>query len=229
MNDNWVVLLVAIVAGLLTYGGLVGGEALLAGDSGATADGAVVQGTTTHLDRSGRPTAVGEVSNRYGEPITNVSVTVRFLHDGELIGERTGEPLRGTIPPGDAAPFDVHMGAAVEADAVTTSLSYERGGDVVAGLELTDRRVVRESSDQIDVAGTVTNDADRPLTLAGVVATFSDERGAAIGARVIRPDRRIRPGESVTVRISFRTLGDVPSYAREFERFRLSIVAEPAP
>ena len=59
MKGNWIVLLVAIVAAALTYGGLVGGEALLTGDSAPSADEAIVQGTTTHLDRSGRPTAVG--------------------------------------------------------------------------------------------------------------------------------------------------------------------------
>jgi len=225
VNDNRIVLLVAIVAALLTYGGLVGGEALLMGDSGPTADEAVIQGTTTHLDRSGRPTAVGEVANRYGEPITNVTVTVQFLNDGELVEEQTDETLRETIPPGESVPFNVHMTEATEIDEVRTSIEYDPGAEVVSGLELSDQRVVRESQDQIDVAATVTNDADRPLRLAGVVATFYDEDGAAIGARAMRPDRRIQPGESVTVRISFRTLGDVPSYAREFENFRITVVA----
>lgn len=226
MNDNWIVLLVAIVAGLLTYGGLVGGEVLLTGGSGPTADEAVVEGTTTHLDRSGRPTAVGEVTNRYDEPITNVTVTVRFYRDGDLIEERTGETLRETIPSGESVPFNIHMTEATEIDEVRTEIDYDRGGEVVSGLELSDQRVVRESQDQIDVAATVTNDADRPLRLAGVVATFYDEDGATIGARATRPDRRVQPGESVTIRISFRTLGDVPSYAREFENFRISVVAE---
>lgn len=226
MKGNWIVLLVAVLAAALTYGGLVGGEALLTGDSAPSADEAVVQGTTTHLDRSGRPTAVGEVSNRYDGPITNVSVTVRFFRDGELVEERTGEPLRGTIPSGEAVPFNIHMSESTEIDSVRTAISYERGGDVVEGLTVTDQRVVRESQDQVDVAATVTNGADRPLRLAGVVATFYDDNRATIGAREARPDRRIEPGESVTVRISFRTLGDVPSYAREFAGFRVSVVAE---
>lgn len=226
MNDRLVVVLVAVVAALLTYGGLVGGEALLTGDPGPTADEAVVQGTTTHLDRAGRPTAVGEVANRYGEPISNVTVTVRFLRDGDVIEKRTGTTLRGTVPPGETVPFDIHMTEATEIDSVTTSISYERNSEVVAGLVVTDRRVVRESQDQIDVSATVTNEADRPLRLASVVATFYNEDRAVIGARETRPDRRVRPGESVTVQISFRTLGDVPSYAREFEAFRVSVVAE---
>lgn len=226
VKGNWVVLLVAVVAGLLTYGGLVGGEALLTGGTQPTADEAIVEGTTTHLDRSGRPTAVGQVSNRYGEPITNVSVTVRFIRDGEVVEQRTGTTLRGTVPPGEAAPFVVHMTESTEIDRVKTSLSYDLAGEVTAGLTVSDRWVVRESQDQIDVAATVTNTADRPLRLAGVVATFYDDNRATIGARATRPDRRIAPGESVTVRVSFRTLGDVPSYAREFEGFRISVVAE---
>ena len=226
MNDNWIVLAVAVVAGLLTYGGLVGGEALLTGSPEPTADEAFVEGTTTHLDRSGRPTAVGQVSNRYGEPITNVTVTVQFLRDGELVAERSGVTLRETVPSGEAAPFVVHMSETADIDRVTTSLSYDRSGEIVSGLEVTDQRVVRESQDQVDVAATVTNTADRPLRLSDAVATFYDERRATIGARATRPDRRIAPGESVTVRISFRTLGDVPSYAREFQSFRISVVAE---
>jgi hypothetical protein len=226
VKGNWIVLLVAVVAGLLTYGGLVGGEALLTGETEPTADEAIVEGTTTHLDRSGRPTAVGEVANRYGGPITDVSVTVRFLRDGEVVERRTGTTLRETVPSGEAVPFVVHMTETTEIDRVTTSLSYDRGGELTSGLEVSDRRVVRESQDQVDVAATVTNTADRPLRLAGVIATFYDDSRATIGARATRPDRRIAPGESVTVRVSFRTLGDVPSYAREFAGFRLSVVAE---
>ncbi|MFW5939043.1 MAG: FxLYD domain-containing protein [Halolamina sp.] len=226
MRDNWIVLLVAILAGLLTYGGLVGGEALLLGDEMATADEAVVEGTTTHLDRSGRPTAVGEVTNRYGQPISNVSITVRFFDDGEQIAERTGTTLRGTIPSGEGAPFTIRMAETAEVDSVETSISYDRGGDVVTGLTLGDERVVRSSQDQVDVAATVTNEAGRPLRLSRVVGTFYNDTGATIGARVDRPNRQLEPGESVTVRLTFRTLGDVPSQAREYETFRLSVVAE---
>lgn len=228
MTNNRVILIAAIAAALLTYGGLVGGEALLtSGFAESTADEAVVSGTTLHLDRSGRPTAVGEVKNRFGGPITNVTVTVQFFDDDELVEERTGSTLRETIPAGETAPFDIHMHSEQEADEVETSVSFERGGDQTDGLELTGQRVVRESQDQVDVAGTVTNVGNRPLLLSQVVATFYNDKQAVIGARTTRPNRRLEPGESITVRISFRTLGDVPSYAREFNSFRLSIVAEP--
>lgn len=229
MTNNRVVLVAAVVAGLLTYGGLVGGEALLtSGFAESTADEAFVDGTTVHLDRSGRPTAVGEVKNRYGGPITNVTVTVQFFDGDELVEERTGGTLRETIPAGESAPFDIHMRAEREIDEVETSVSYERGGEVNTGLSLTGKRVVREGQDQIDVAVTVTNDANRPLVLAQTIATFYDDKQAVIGARTTRPDRRLDPDESITVRISFRTLGDVPSYAREFSSFDVSVVAEPA-
>ncbi|GAB7095906.1 hypothetical protein JCM30237_30600 [Halolamina litorea] len=226
MKGNVVVLIVAIVAGVLTYGGLVGGEALLMGDTEPTADEAFVQETTTHLDRSGRPTAVGEVSNRYDGPITNVTVTVQFLRDGDVIEERTGRTLIETIPSGEVVPFNVHMREAAEIDEVETSVSYDRGGEVVSGLEVTEQRVLRQSQDQIDVSATITNRGDSPRELTDVVATFYDENGAAIGARSTRPGRQIQPGESVTVGISFRTLGDVPSYAREFASFRVAIAGE---
>lgn len=226
MTNNRVVLVAAIVAALVTYGGLVGGEALLTSGFAESTDEAVVEGTTLHLDRSGRPTAVGEVRNRFGEPITNVTVTVQFFNDDELVEERTGGTLQETIPAGQAAPFDIHMTGEQEVDEVVTSVSFDRGGDRTTGLELTGKRVVREGQDQVDVAGTVTNVGDEPLVLAQVVGTFYDDERAVIGARTTRPDRRLEPEESITVRISFRTLGDVPSYAREFDSFDLSIVAE---
>lgn len=227
MTNNRVVLVAAIVAALLTYGGLVGGEALLtSGFAESTADEAVVEGTTIHLDRSGRPTAVGEVRNRFDGPITNVTVTVQFFHDDELVDEQTGRTLQETIPAGEPAPFDIHMNGEQEVDEIVTSVSFDRGGDRTTGLELTGKRVVREGQDQVDVAGTVTNVGDEPLVLAQVVGTFYDDKESVIGARTTRPDRRLEPGESITVRISFRTLGDVPSYAREFNSFRLSVVAE---
>lgn len=224
------ILLAAVVAGLLTYGGLIGGEALLTGGLGSeTADEATVSGTTIHLDRSGRPVAVGEVTNRFDGPITNVTVTVRYFRNGEQIGKRTGPPLRETIPAGERAPFDVRLQQeGVTVDRVKTSVSFERGGDVTGGLVVTDTRVVRETQDQVTVAATVTNRANRPLVLSRAIATFYNDRRAVIGARTERPTRHIAPGESYTVRIRFRTLGDVPSYAREFERFRVSIVANPA-
>lgn len=227
MTNNRVVLVAAIVAGLLTYGGLVGGEALLtSGFTESTADEAVVEGTTIHLDRSGRPTAVGEVRNRFAGPITNVSVTVQFFNDDELVEEKTGTTLQETIPAGEPAPFDIHMNGEQAVDEVETTVSFDRGGERTTGLELTGRRIVREGQDQVDVAGTVTNVGDEPLVLSQVIGTFYDDKQAVIGARTTRPDRRLEPDESITVRLSFRTLGDIPSYAREFDSFRLSIVAE---
>lgn len=223
------ILLAAIVAGLVTYGGLVGGEAVLTGGLEGPADEAIVSGTTTHLDRSGRPVAVGEVTNRFGGPITNVSVTVEFYRDGDLVAEQTGSTLQGTIPAGASVPFDIRMQEEGDrVDRVETSVSFDRGGEVVDGLVVTDKRVVRESQDQVDVAVTVTNRADQPLVLRRAVATFYDDRRSVIGARTEQPARRIAPGESTTVRLRFRTLGNVPSYAREFERFDVSVVAEAA-
>mgnify|MGYP000394954104 CR=1 FL=1 len=223
------ILVAALAAGLLTYGGLVGGEAVITGGlSGQAADEAVVTGTTVHLDRSGRPTAVGEVRNQFGEPITNVTVTVSFYRDGELVDERSRQALRGTVPAGESAPFDIRLDSEGEVDRVETSVAFDRGGAVLDGLVVTDKEVAHESQDQVDVTATITNRADRALILSSAIATFYDDRRAVIGARTERPTRRIEPGESYTVRISFRTLGDVPSYARDFERFDVSVVAERA-
>lgn len=228
MKGNRLVLVAAVVAGLLTYGALVGGEAVLTGGPEATADEAVVQGTTTHLDRTGRPTAVGEVENRYGEPITNVTVTVRFFRNGEQVGERTGRTLRTTIPAGASAPFDLHMAGdgGERVDRVETSLSYDRGGDAVDGLTVSDERVRRTTQHRVEVAATVTNTADRPLVLSAAVGTFYDEARAVLGARRARPDRYLAPGESVTVRLQLDTLGDVPSRAAAFADFDVTVVVE---
>lgn len=229
MTDYRVVFLVGVVVAGLVYGGLVGVQSALDGDDGA--DGPAVEeptprGTTVHLDRTGRPTVVGEVVNGLDGAITNVTVTVTFYADGRQVDEVRSDVLRPTVPAGERAPFDVHMGSEESIDDYEVSVSYDRGGDTVEGLEVVDSRVAHRAQDQVDVVGTVRNAADERLELSAVVATFYDENGSVIGARTVRPGRTLDSEATFTVRIEFRTLGDVPSYAREFDSFDLTVIAE---
>lgn len=228
MTNYRVVFAVMIVVAAVVYGGLVGVQVALdsGSDSGATtATEPTVRGTTIHLDRTGRPTVVGEVVNGLREPVTNVTVTVTFYRNGTEIGQVRRSTLRETIPAGERAPFDVHMRSDGEADDYEVDLSYDRGGDVVSGLTVENAAVAREAQSQVDVVGEIRNTKSEPLVAERVIATFYDDEGAVIGARTLRPDRTIQPDESYGVRIEFRTLGDVPSLAQEFDRFRIVVVA----
>lgn len=226
MTDRRVVIAVAIVAAALTYGSLAGAESLLAGEGGAATDGEVaVHGTSYHLDRAGRPTVVGEVRNSVGGPVTNATVTVTFFRDGERIGRASGATLRPTIPAGEAAPFDVHLDEATEADDYAVAVAYDRGGSVVPGLAVAETAVADESPDQVTVTATVENRGNQPRRIERVVATFYGANRTVVGARVATPGERLSTGETRTVRLTFRTLGDVPSLAREFVDFDVRVVA----
>lgn len=228
MTDRTVVVLaVAILVGALTYGGLVGIHGAVVGEGPDLAGGGEVsvQGTTYHLDRAGRPTVVGEVSNTRAGPVTNVTVTVTFLRDGEVVGTATGTTLRETIPAGGTAPFDIHLPEEAAVDDYRVSVSATPGSEPVGGLVVVEASVARRSQDQVTVSGTIRNTAGRPLTFARLVATFYNRSGSVIGARTVRPARTLAPGEHLEVRVTFRTLGDIPSLARQFERFDLDPVA----
>jgi hypothetical protein len=228
MTDYRVVFTVMLIVGVAVYGGLTGAQfALGSGQDGpeTTATEPLVRGTTIHLDRSGRPTVVGEVVNGFDTSITNVTVTVTFYRNGTQIGQVTQAALRETVEAGDRAPFDVHMRSSGEADRYEVALSYDRGGEVVPGLTVENASVAREAQSQVDVVGEITNTRGEPLVVDRVVATFYNANGSVIGARTVRPSRTIQPDGSYSVRIEFRTLGDVPSLAQEFARFEISIVA----
>lgn len=222
-----VVVLVALLVGALTYGGLVGIQAVLEGeDPTVPGTGDVeVQGTTYHLDRAGRPTVVGEVANDRASAITDVTVTVTFLRDGEVVREVSGSTLLETVPAGETAPFDIHMPTAASVDDYRVSVEYERGDPPVTGLSVAEARISYRSQDQITVTGSVRNTADRPLVFTRLVASFYDGNGSVIGARTVHSNQRLAPGESVEFRVTFRTLGDVPSLARDFARYELDPVA----
>lgn len=220
---------VAVVFAVLVYGGLVGMEAVVDGGSEPTptvTGEATVQGTTFHLDRAGRPTVVGEVANGLADPITNVSVTVTFYRDGERVDAVTRPALRDTVDTGGTAPFDVHLPTEAEVDDYEVEVDYDRGGAVSDALAVTDRQVVHEGSDRIEVRATVENTGDEPVASSRVIASFYDANGSVIGARTVRVGQTVPPGESVTVRVQFRTVGDVPSLAREFDRAALTAVAD---
>lgn len=227
-TDLRAVLAVGLVFAVLVYGGLVGVESVVdGGGSEPTVTGELaVQGTTFHLDRAGRPTVVGEVHNGLADPATDLSVTVTFYRDGERVGAVTRGALRETVDTGETAPFDVHLPTEAEVDDYDVAVSYDRADAVSDPLAVTDHRVVHRGSDRVEVRGTVENAGDEPVASSRVVATFYAANGSVIGARTVRVGRTVAPGESATVRVQFRTLGDVPSLAREFDRAKLTAVAD---
>lgn len=227
MVDAKAVLIGAVLAAALTYGGLVGVEILVTGEvdapSAPLAGETTVEGTTFHLDRLGRPTVVGEVRNGQSYPIGNATVTVTYYRDGEAVGEAVGGALGEPVAPGESAAFDVHYAADGEVDDYDVSVSAERvpasGADLLVDASVTD-----ESQNRVVVSGTVENDGSEART-SEVVVAFYDEDGNVIGARTTRPSREIPPGESVPFTVTFRTVGDVPSLAQEFDDFGVRAVA----
>jgi len=227
MVDAKAVLIGAVLAAGLTYGGLVGVEVLVTGEldgpAAPLAGETTVEGTTYHLDRLGRPTVVGEVYNGQSHPVGNVTVTVTYYRDGEVVGETVDGVLAEPIGPGESAPFDVHYGASDAVDDYNVSVTTERTAASTADLSV-DASVVDRSQGRVVVSGTVENEGEEPH-VSDVVVSFYDETGDVIGVRTTRPNREIPPGESVPFTVTFQTIGDVPSLAQEFDDFEARAVA----
>lgn len=214
-----------LVVTVVVAAGLLGGAAAissLGSDVLAASDGAgeepVATHATMHYDRVGRPTVVGEVVNRAGVPVDGVSVEVTFYEDGEPVETATDAALVPTIAPEGTAPFTVR-GSETDAspDDFEVSLTYDEAPErPYDGLVVAESQLSNVAQDQILVVGTVENRGDASVEVA-VAATFYDGEGSVIGARVVRPSpATLEPGESGVFRIRYRTLGDLPSRAREF-------------
>ncbi|WP_144903392.1 FxLYD domain-containing protein [Halobellus captivus] len=228
MVDTKAVLIGALLAAGLTYGGLVGVELIVTDSeidvpSVPLAGEATVEGTTYHLDRLGRPTVVGEVYNGHSYPVGNATVTVTYYRDGEVVGEAVGGVLGEPIAPGDAAPFDIHADTSEEVDDYNVSLTTERT-TASDGEFSVDAAVADSSQNRISVSGTVRNEG-RESRAAEIVVAFYDEEDNVIGVRTTRPNGDVSPGDSVPFTVTFRTVGDVPSLAQEFDDFDARAVA----
>ena len=229
MANRLVVVVIALLVGGGLYLGLTAVEEALRPDPAADLDGEVaVTGTTMHLDRVGRPTAVGEVRNGLGEPIDDVAVTVTFTRRS---GERVtvaGRPLRSTIPAGGRAPFVVRLeDRAAEPTAVEAATTYETGApSPYDGLTVLDHDVTDRSESQVTVNGRVENRGGERVG-ARVIATFYDGNGSVVGVRSVPTSPRVLgPGGAGEFEVRLRTLGNVPSRAGEVESYELSLVAE---
>lgn len=182
--------------------------------------------STMHVDRTGRPTVVGEVINRRGTAIDSVEVRVTFTEDGQPVATENATVPGVPIGAGDATPFAVRTDENVDPDGYTVDVTYDRAEHGPADhFEITDVRVDDSSQDQIFVTGSVRNRGDETATVA-VAATFYDENGSVIGTRMVRssPDR-LGPDEAGVFQIRFRTLGEIPSRAREFADYQLRAYA----
>lgn len=198
-------------------------------DQPTDGDGAVVAThATMHFDRVGRPTVVGEVQNDRGTAIDGVVVEVTFVDDdGNAITSVTDTVLGSPIRAGDTSPF-VIRGGELDEQPAGFEVSLRSTGSAVSApaadaLVVTDHRMSDESQDQVVIVGTVENRGSSPSNVS-VVATFYDENGAVVGARAVRASPgTLEAGEQGAFRIRFRTLGDVPSRARELVDYDLQV------
>lgn len=233
MTNRTGILLVGVVVAVVVYAGLTAGGSLLGSGGGdgpgaGTAGEVVATHTTYHLDRQGRPTVVGEVVNRRGTAIAGATVTVTFYHGGEVVGRKTERAIRSPVPSDGRSPFDVHLPSSPErkVDDYAVEVSYDPyDGPVYAGLSAENVEVARESQDAVELTGEVRNDGDRTVEAVQVVAMFYSENGSLVGVRTTRPSPPgLSPGETGVFRVTFRTLGDVPSLAREYDTHRVLVV-----
>jgi|GEM_PF-4730031 len=226
MADARTIVVAAVLAAALTYGGLLTVEAL--GDGGLVApqtDAITVQGTTYHLDRTGRPTVVGEVWNGRSYPVENVTVTVTFYADGEAVGTTSDTVVTDGIPAGETAPFDIHYGTDATVTDYEVTVTADRGTRDHHALSGS-AEIVNEGQNRVTVSGTVENHGDDP-TPARVIVTFYDENDSVIGVRTTMPAGTVHPGDTTPFTVHFETLGDVPSLAQEFDHY--TVMVEPAP
>lgn len=192
------------------------------GDDGGP-DEVVATNGTMHLDRVGRPTVVGEVANGLSVPVENVSVEITYLHEGDPVLTVSDEVLGSVIAAGGTAPFVVHADDLdVRPDEYEVAISYEEADEgPTDSLAITDAELTQEAQDQIVVVGAVENRGNEPLDVS-VVATFYDENGSVIGVRMARPaPGTLEPDRRADFEVRFRTLGDVPSRARDFADFEI--------
>lgn len=222
MADVRTIIVAALLAAALTYGGFLVVEAVSTGGIQAPdADQITVQGTTYHLDRTGRPTVVGELYNGNDHAVENVSVTVTFYNDDTQVGEVTDTILTNGIDPGESAPFDVHYTTNAEVTDYEVTFSADRTTTQSHPLDAT-AEIVNEAQNRIILSGSVENTGTTAMQ-ARVVATFYDENGSVLGARTARPTGAIQPGDAAPFDIRFETLGDVPSLAQDFASYTLTV------
>lgn len=231
MTNRIVVVVVALVVGAGLYAGATAVEDALTADPGVHVEGEVVAtNTTTHLDRVGRPTAVGEVINGLVEPIDDVSVTVTFQRVGGKEDSVVGSTALATIPDGERAPFSVRLedrSARPGSVAVDVDVAFEEGADrPYERLAVVDDREAERTEGQVVVDGRVENRGGERVA-AHVVATFYDENGSVVGVRKVPTSPRLLgAGDSGEFEVRFRTLGDVPSRADDVARYELALQAE---
>lgn len=223
MTNRVVVGVITVVVGVGLFAGATVIPSLGSGLLDAGGGEVVATHTTMHFDRVGRPTVVGEVVNGAGVPVDDVTVRVTFSRAGEPIANATDRALVDPLADGAKAPFVVRMGdAPAKPDGYEVTVSYrEADARPYDGLVVTESELVDEAQDQILLHGTVANEGGQTVK-ARVVITFYDEDLAVIGARSVRPSpAAVEPGGTATFRARFRTLGNVPSRAREFYRYEV--------
>lgn len=226
MTNRLAVVAIALGVGLGVYLGVTAVEDALQSDPGPPVEGEVAAtNATVHLDRVGRPTAVGEVINGLDGPVGTVAVTATFLADGEPVGTVRGPALVDAVPAGGRAPFALRLeNRSVRPTAVELSVEYDPdAGPVVERAVVVDDAVTDRSQTQVTVGGQVEHRGDAPASVR-VVGTFYDANGSVVGVRAAPTSPRILgPGERGEFQLRLRTLGNVPSRAGSVADYRLVV------
>lgn len=231
MTNRIAVVVIALVVGVGLFAGLTAVEDALRADPTAATDGDVeAAGVTIHLDRVGRPTAVGEVENGLTEPIGDLTLEVTFTRRDGSRETVAGRPLLGTIRPGERSPFVVRLSdrSADPAD-VSVQVGYQSGvSEPYDGLAVAEHAATDRTDSQVTVNGRVENRGGERVG-ARVVATFYDANGSVVGVRSTPTSPRVlESGDSGEFEVRLRTLGNVPSRADDVARYELSVEATAA-
>lgn len=226
MRNRLAIVAIALGIGLGGFLGVTLVEDALQDDPGPPVEGEVVAtNATVHLDRVGRPTAIGEVINGLDAPIGPITVRATFLVDGEPVGTVRDTALVDVIPAGGRAPFALRLeNRSVRPTAVDLSVGYDRHAGLGVGRTVVvENGVTDQSQTQVTVGGQVEYRGDTPASVR-VVGTFYDANGSVVGVRSTPTSPRILdPGERGDFQLRLRTLGNVPSRAGSVADYRLVV------
>jgi len=231
VTNRIAVVIVALVVGSALFLGAISIEhALRPAHPGGLSGTVVATNATIHVDRVGRPTAVGQVVNGLDTPIDNVTVSVTFTGWPGGPATVTDRAILPAIPPGGRSPFVVRLqNETARPTGLSLHVDYSTGGTKpYEGLTVVNSRITEENSMQYAIAGQVKNHGGQPVTTL-VAVTFFDRNGSVVGARTGTTSPQVLTrGSTGAFQIQYRTVGDTPSRAADVVRYEVVAWGEPA-
>jgi hypothetical protein len=228
MGNRAAILVIAAVVAVLGYGMFAGLTVVITDEPSTTPaiDEVVATNTTMYRDNAGRPTVVGEILNGRSYSV-KATVTVTFYRNGEVLRQVRASPILEPVPRGERGPFVVRLPNETAADSYDVNITYNRHRtDPNQNLRAVSIEVSDSAKNQVSLAGTIRNTGDRRIENVLVVTTFYSSTGDVIGVRSKPPSPAALPaGATANFRIRFRTLGQIPSLAQEFDHYRIIVVA----